>query len=69
MKTPRDNTPRPAAPAQRTFTWAVRTSDIAFMEDGPQALLDGCSGNLCSDCGCAVSQLQEPDAGAPGEQQ
>ena len=42
---------KPRAPAQRDFTWGIKTSDIAFMRSAADAPLAGC------DCGCGAVKL------------
>jgi hypothetical protein len=51
MNTPSQPRSRVSQGAQRTFTWAVRSTDIPFMATDGEAGADGCNCN-CNDCGC-----------------
>ncbi len=57
MKTERQTRSRDAEGTQRSFSWAVRSTDIPFMGTEHQA--NGAAGCACvgTDCGCAISNL------------
>ena len=57
MKTERQTRSRDAEGTQRSFSWAVRSTDIPFMETEQEA--SGASGCNCvgTDCGCGISKL------------
>lgn len=64
MKTSPKSSPR-TAPAQRTFTWAVRAVDISFMDtQDDEAVSDGCEAcNGCAcDCGCGIAKFDKARA-------
>ncbi|HEY0824580.1 MAG TPA: hypothetical protein VGD76_12390 [Ramlibacter sp.] len=57
MKTAQENSPHPAGPARRGFTWSVRTEDIPFMRaDSAETAVEGCSTSNC-DCGCGIARF------------
>lgn len=57
MKTAHQTRARDAQVPQRTFTWAVRSTDIPFMAPERQKLgADGCA-CVGTDCGCSISKI------------
>lgn len=67
MKTTLRTTFRTAPPTQRAFTWAVRSTDIPFMDAEHHDLgADGCVISNC-DCGCGISRSDAPRSHRAGQ--
>lgn len=58
MKSTTPKRAKPSRDTKRSFTWGVRTTDIAFMRSTEaESAMEGCGG--CADCS-AISKLDLP---------